>query len=217
MRNRVRVSVLAVVAAVAAVMTPLAPSQAASDEWVVDAEPSASVDVRYYMHKHVAGHPGNWQVLAVRVQQDDDGVVGNLASLRCPKGEQPDPVTGLGDCVEVAGADFVDELGITVTWSPQLRRMHIVGDIILNDYTNGVLVPSTIDLRVLASGELTRTVIRQSFTEPDPWDYKTIHRERGDVTARGNVGWLRASPTPITFNDPIHVYEAYSRGYGDGV
>jgi hypothetical protein len=212
------VALVAAVAAVAAVMAPLAPAQSATGEWVLEAEPSASATVRYFMHKHVDGHPGNWHILSVRVQQDDDGVTGGLISLRCPKGVQPDPVAGWADCAQVGGADFVDpDYSIAVTWSPRLRRMHITGDIVLEDYVNGVLVPSTIDLRLRADGEFTRTVTRQSFTEPDPWDYKQIDIERDGVTAHGHVGWLEASRTPVTFTRPLHVYWAYSRGYGDGV
>ncbi len=217
MRSPVRLSVLAVVSALVAVVAPLAPAQAASGEWVVEAEPSASADVRYFMHKRVEGHSGNWHILNVNLREDDDGVTGGLTSLRCPKGVQPDPVAGWAGCTEVAGADFVDELGLSVTYTRQLRFIHISGDIVLNDYFNGEIVQTSMDVRILASGERTRTVTRQSFTEPDPWDFKQIDVARDGVTLRGQVAWLKASPTPVTFTKPLRAYWTFTRGYADGV
>ncbi len=217
-RTTVGATVVAVAALVAALVAPFAPAQAASGEWVVNSEPSASADVRYFMHKRVEGRPGNWHVLSVNVRQDDDGVTGELLSLRCPHGAAPDPVAGWADCTQVGVADFVDpDYTIAVTWSAKLKYLHIAGDIVLDDHLNGTSIPTTIDVRLRASGEYSRTVTRQSFEEPDPWDFKQIDEERGGVTARGHVGWLSFTPTPVTFTRPIHVYRTFTRGYGDGV
>ena len=37
------------------------------------------------------------------------------------------------------------------------------------------------------------------------------------MTLRGHVGWLKATPTPVTFTRPIHAYWSFTRGYADGV
>ena len=104
-----------------------------------------------------------------------------------------------------------------MTYTPQLRRLHIAGDIVLNDYLNGEIVQTSMDVRILASGERTREVTRQSFTEPDPWDSKQVDVERDGVTLRGHVAWLKATPTPVSFTRPLHAYWSFTRGYADGV
>lgn len=216
MRAPARVAlVAAVVSGLTAALAPVGAAPGPGSGWVVEAEPSASTDVRYFMHKRVEGHRGNWHVLSVRVQQDDDGVTGELLSLRCPTGSRPDPASGNGDFVQVGVAGFVDpDYSIAVSWSPGLSFMRITRDIVLEDYLTGEQTPTSINLHLRGSGELIRTVTRESYSDPDPWEYKQIDRERDGVTARG---WLGATPTPITFARPLHVYEAYSRGYADGV
>jgi hypothetical protein len=208
MRVLVRAAMSVAVVAVAAAMAPLVPAQATSGGWEFQQFPSVQIDESFFMHKHVTGHPGNWHMLQVRVQQDDDGVVGGLSDFRCPKGEDPTDNT----CTQVGGFDFVDELGLTVKWSPRLHNVRVFGDIILNDESNGARIPATMNVRLHADGKRTRTVSRGGPTDTDPTEYKQIDIERGGkVSAHGHLAWLKATPTQVTNTEPLHVYWILSR------
>ena len=66
-------------------MAPVVPAQAADGGWKYAQAPSVQIDENFFMHQHVEGRPGNWHLLNIRVQQDDDGTMGALTDLRCPR------------------------------------------------------------------------------------------------------------------------------------
>jgi hypothetical protein len=215
MRVFVRAAICAAAVSVAAAMAPLVPAQADPAPpagWEYVNFPSVQIDESFFMHKHLKGHPGNWHQLSVRVQQDDDGVVGGLADYRCPQGEAPAPDRH-DNCTQVGGYDFVDELGLTVKWSPRLHDVRVFGDLVLEDYFhNNERTQSTMNLRLHASGHRTRTVTLGEPTDTDPTEYKTIDIQRGGkITAHGHLAWLKATPTKVTTTEPLHVYWILSR------
>jgi hypothetical protein len=207
MRFLVRAAVGAAVLAGATAMVPLVPAEAAGD-WAVYQAPSVQVDESFFMHKHVDGRRGNWHVLDIRVQQDDDGTLGALTDLRCPRGERPMPDGG-DDCTVVGGAEFEDDSAITVTWAPRMRSIHVRGDITLIDSTTADETPATVNLRLRAAGELRREVTRsvEGGTE-----YKRVELSRGGkITARGHLGWLEATRAQVRNTQPLFVYWVKSR------
>lgn len=208
MRVLTRAALSATVVAVAAAMATVVPAQAADGGWEYAQAPSVQVDEDFFMHQHVDGHPGNWHLLNIRVQQDDDGTMGALTDLKCPRGERP-AWTGDDDCTVVGGAYFDDDAELTVTWAPGLRNIHVSGDIVLHDSATDEPTASTINLRLHASGKLHRTVSRslESGTE-----YKRVELERGGtIAATGHLGWLKATKAGVTHTQPLYVYWVKSR------
>jgi hypothetical protein len=208
MRVPVRAALSATVIALAAAMAPSVPAHAADGGWEYAQEPSVQVDENFFMHQHVDGHPGNWHLLNIRIQQDDDGTTGALTDLRCPQGEKP-ASNGDDDCAVVGGAYFDDDADLTVTWAPGLRKIHVAGDIVLYDNTTDEPTASTINLRLHASGKLHRTVTKslESGTE-----YKRVELRRGGkITASGHLGWLKATKAGVTNTQPLFVYWVKSR------
>ena len=192
---------------VAASMATVTSAQAAGG-WEEVQAPSVQVDETFFMHKHVDGRHGNWHVLNIRVQQDDDGTLGALTDLRCPHGERPAP-NGDDDCTVVGGAEFDDDSAITVSWAPRLRSIHVRGDITLIDSATADETPATVNLRLRAAGDLRRSVTRS--VEGDT-EYKRVELSRGGkITARGHVGWLEATRAQVRNTEPLFVYWVKSR------
>ncbi len=209
MRVLVRAALSATAAvAVAAAMAPIVPAQATDGGWTYAQDPSVLVDENFFMHQHVDGHPGNWHQLNIRVQQDDDGTMGALTDLRCPRGERP-AWNGDDDCTVVGGAYFDDDADITVTWAPNLRKIRVSGDIVLHDSATDEPTDSTINLRLHAGGTLHRTVSRSVETGTE---YKRVELQRGGkITASGHLGWLTATKAGVTHTQPLFVYWVKSR------
>lgn len=212
MRALVRTALFTAVAAVATTMAPMIPAQAAQDPWTVEQSPSVQIDEMFFMHEHLAGHRGNWHELHLWVQQDDDGVGGNVADYRCAPGADP---TG-GTCTLLAGYEFGMANDVTVTWHPRLKRLHVKGKIVMDDYVNdGPIQNARINLRLTAAGKFSRTVTRSGPTGTDPLEYKRVDIQRGGrITAHGHLAWLKAAPTKVTNTQPLHVYWVLTRGPG---
>jgi len=207
MRFLTRAAVSAAAVAVAAATASVVPAQAAGGGWGYAQSPSLQIDESFFMHKHVKGHPGNWHLLQLSVQQDDDGVIGGIQDYRCPRGEAPAPNRD-DDCTQVGGFQFVDELGLTVKWSPRLRQVHVYGDIVLEDYFDtGDLTNTTMNVRLYAAGRFHRTVTYAAPTGTDPMEYKTVDiRRGGKITAEGHLAWLKATKAAVKDTEPLHVY-----------
>jgi hypothetical protein len=211
MRSLVRAALSATAVAVVATMAPAVPAQAAGGGWVYAQAPSVLIDENFFMHKHVDGRPGNWHLLNIRVQQDDDGTMGGLTDLRCPKGESPAP-NGDDNCVNVGGAYFDDDSGITVTWAPRLRNIHVRGAIVLHDNATDAPTPSTINLRLYAAGRLHRTVTRSVEGDTQPMEFKRVELRRGGkITAEGHLGWLKSTRAQVRNTQPLYVYWVKTR------
>ena len=69
MKTRSRVALLAAVLAAAAAMSPGVPAQAASGTWEYAQSPSLQINETFFMHKHVAGHVGNWHMIQIYVDR----------------------------------------------------------------------------------------------------------------------------------------------------
>lgn len=196
--------------AVATAMAPMVPAHAAGG-WDVVQAPSVQIDESFFMHKHVQGHHGNWHMLSVRIQQDDDGVLGGMTDFRCPHGEAPAP-NGDDNCMVVGGAEFDDDSGLTVTYAKRLQELRVRGHIDLIDDVSGDVTPSTMNLRLYAGGKFTRTVTRTPPNSTDPNEYKTVDiQRRGPIKARGHLGWLKATRAEVKNTQPLHVYWILSR------
>lgn len=212
MRPHIRYAFV-VMSVVAMALTIVAPAQAASGPWVEE-QPAPFSDVKALVHGQIAGHPGNWHSFEVDVDGDDDGVVGGLMDWNCPAS-----ATELTDaCVQLDEWDFWDDGRQVVTWSSNLRSMKVVGPITLENVQTGEQIPSTLNVRLHATGELTRTVTVQHFSYPsDSWDTKVVDASRDAVTFSGRVGWVKATDSPSNTIWPVRVVRTFSRGLGDGV
>jgi hypothetical protein len=211
MSTLARTAVSAAAVAVAAAMAPIVPAQAAGGGWDVVQVPSVQIDESFFMHRHVKGHPGNWHMLNVRIQQDDDGVLGGMTDFRCPRGEAPAP-NGNDSCSVVGGAGFDDDSGLTVTYAKRLQHLRVHGHVDLVDNISGEVTPSRMNLRLYAGGRFTRTVTRTPPNSTDPHEYQRVDIRRGGrISARGHLGWLKATRAEVRNTEPLHVYWTKSR------
>ena len=212
MRPHIRYA-LVVMSAFTATLTMVAPAQAASGPWVEE-QPAPFSDAVARVPGNIAGHPGNWHSFGVNVDGDDDGVVGGVLDYQCPAA-----ATELtAACVQLDEWDFSDDGRQAVTWSPGLRYMRVVGPITLENLETGEQIESTLDVRLHATGELTRTVTIQSYSYPgDSWDTKVIDASRDSVTFSGRLGWVKVKNSPSNTPYPIRVVRTFDRGLGDGV
>jgi hypothetical protein len=191
----------------AAVLTTVAPAQAATGPWVEEV-PAPFATVGGWVHGPMAGHGGNWHLLSVDVDGDDDGVNGGLADWQCPAAATE--VT-FDSCTEVDGWVFYENGQIAVTWSPGLRYMKVVGKVTLeHEVVNGELIPATLNLRIRATGPLTRTVTVQPNTPTD--DIKVVDASRTNVTFSGRLGWTKVTDSPSNSNWPLRVVRTFHRG-----
>jgi hypothetical protein len=206
MRPYVRCALVAT-SVFAAVLTTVAPAQAATGPWVEET-PAPFANVQAHVHGTIAGHAGNWHVLGVDVDGDDDGVNGGLSDWQCP-----DAATELNadTCTELDGWVFYENGQIVVTWSPGLRYMKVVGPVTLeHEVINGELKPATLNLRIRATGDLTRTVTIQANTPTD--DIKVVDASRTNVTVSGRLGWTKVTDSPSNTNWPVRVVRTFHRG-----
>jgi hypothetical protein len=206
MRPYVR-SALVVMSVLTACLTTVAPAQAATGPWVESA-PAPFATVIGQVHGTIAGHAGNWHTLGVDVDGDDDGVNGGLADWQCP-----DTATELNAdiCTELDGWVFYENGQIVVTWSPGLRYMKVVGPVTLeHEVANGELIPATLNIRIRATGDLTRTVTIQAITPT--YDIKVVDASRTNVTFSGRLGWVKVTDSPSNSNWPLRVVRTFDRG-----
>jgi hypothetical protein len=179
-------------------------------DWVLSENPSALTQVTTFQPGHVDGHKGNWHQIAVYVDQEDDGVVGGISDYRCPTGVDPTS----GTCV-VIGEWLFYENDVTVTWSPLLREMRLVGTVTLEDTFGGGVSTADMDLRLRATGIYNKDVsVQRGYECADggTYDSKRVERWRDDVTASGHLAWLSTGDATISTADPLRVVTAWLRG-----
>jgi hypothetical protein len=199
---------------IAASVTTVAPALAATGPWVEE-QPAPLADVVARVHATIAGHPGNWHSFEVDIDGNDDGVVGGVADWQCP-----DADTELTEACTLLGGfwDFFDDGRLVVTWSPALRYMKVVGPITLENEETGATMASQVNVRLRATGELTRTKSITHYNFPgDSWDTKVVDSSRDSVTFSGRVGWVQVTNSPSNTIWPIRVVRTFNRGLGDGV
>jgi hypothetical protein len=189
-------------------VTTVGSAQAASGPWVEEV-PAPLANVRALVHGTIAGHVGNWHVLSVDVDGNDDGVNGGLSDWQCPAAA----TEWTESCAEVDGWEFYDNGQIVVTWSPGLRYMKVVGPVTLEHYfTNGEQRPAKLNLRLRATGDLTRSVTVQAASPTE--DIKVVDASRTTVTFSGRLGWVKATDSPSNTIWPIRVVRTFHRGEG---
>jgi hypothetical protein len=204
MRPYVRCA-LVVMSMLTAGVTTIVPAQAATGPWVEDL-PAPFGDVGASVHAHIPGHAGNWHSFEVDIDGDDDGVVGGILDWRCA----PSATEITDACVTLAEWDFFGDSRVVVTWSPLLRYMRVVGPITLENSDTGEQIASTVNVRLHATGELTRTVSIQAQTPA--YDIKIVDASRDTVTFSGGLGWLKVKNSPSNHNGPLRVVRNFHRG-----
>jgi hypothetical protein len=212
MRPHIRYA-LVVVSVIAASVTTIGPALAATGPWVEET-PAPFATVIAFVPGALAGHEGNLHTFAVDVDGDDDGVNGGLSDWQCPE-----PVTGWSDaCTQVAGWDFWEDGRVVVTWSAGVKYMQVIGPITLESEWTGELIQSQMNVRIHATGELTRTKSVTHYKFPsDSWDTKVVDASRDSVTFSGRMAWLKTTNSPSNSNWPLRVVRTFNRGLGDGV
>ncbi len=170
----------AAVAALGVALGVMAPAQAAGG-WTME-ERSAWFQVTVHQHQALQGHEGNWHSVSLDYDGDDDGLTGGILDWQCPD----DATTLDPDVCEVVG-DFElwEAPEVVVTYTDKARFAHLVGPAMLEDQATGEMVDVWINLRVRATGELSRTA---TTSVEGGTRYRVVETSGADIVARGHLG-----------------------------
>ncbi len=153
------------------------------------------------------GHAGNVHTAVLTLEGDDDWITGQLIDWTCPTGvEPPFGSTEVTECVVEKSWSITDpNVEVDVRWSPDLRKITIVGPVLLTTDASGFQRTAFIDIRGRATGAITRTI-----TQVD--DFYDVLSERTGATSTGRIAWMRLrAPGAVTEASNVVVYQSFQK------
>lgn len=188
------------------VLGTTAPAQAASG-WTVE-ERSAWFQVLVHQHQALQGHDGNWHSVSLDYDGDDDGLTGGILDWQCPDGATVlDPAV----CEQVGDWELWDAPDVVVTFTDSARYAHAVGPATLENASTGETVDVWINLRVRATGALSRTA---STSVEGGTRYRLVETSGADIVGRGHLGPAWFGRPEWVFTRDLAVRRVWSRPVG---